>query len=65
MKLKYGYSVAETTLYSNSTCGIPPKYYLDIVRYETKKCKSVDLYLKTSSIPDQRIAIYHGQVINR
>ena len=32
MKLKYGYSVANTTLYSTSMCGLPPKDYLNLLR---------------------------------
>lgn len=29
---KFGYSVANTTLFSNSTCGIPPKDYNNLMR---------------------------------
>jgi hypothetical protein len=32
MKQKYGYSIAKTTLYSNSTCGLPPKDFFNLVR---------------------------------
>ena len=32
MKLKYGYSVAKSVLLSNSTCGLPPKDYFNILR---------------------------------
>lgn len=28
----YGYAVAETTIFSNSTCGVPNSNYLDLVR---------------------------------
>lgn len=32
MKTKYGYSVANTILYSNSTCGLPSKKYFDMIK---------------------------------
>ena len=32
MKNKYGYSISNTTLYSTSTCGLPPKDYFNLVR---------------------------------
>ena len=32
MKAKYGYSVAASTLLSNSTCGIPPKDFFNLIR---------------------------------
>ena len=32
MKSKYSYAVPKTTLYSNSTCGLPPKDYMDLIR---------------------------------
>jgi hypothetical protein len=32
MKQNFGYSIANTTLFSQSICGIPPKDYFNLVR---------------------------------
>ena len=32
MKINFGYSIANTTLFSRSMCGIPQKDYLNLVR---------------------------------
>lgn len=32
MKLKYGYSIANTSLHSYSKCGIPQKDYFNLIR---------------------------------
>lgn len=32
MKTKYGYSVANTVLYSNTTCGLPSKQYFNMIK---------------------------------
>ena len=32
MKKAYGYSIASSTLYSNSTCGIPSKDYFNMIK---------------------------------